>query len=343
MLHAETGDVSLVGGVDPLHGPAGGTVPIGSVGERANAIAVLDPTVYVAAAEGNIYAIDQGSGDAAIVARVRGKPTALDVSAAGLWVAVADGTVTKVPLERATPPEPAQNGVVLTSGTAAGQPWELRAERGAEGMLLLTLRGPDRSAALDGAALQNEEDIQATTVVFRSGEEAELVAFGAVSLRVTRVEVFPAYGGPAVSADVLDVPDRIDPRRNAFAVVAVADLPATLNAYDAEGNVVARVPLRIADSLGRPDSPDEEGFALWPADTPEEARGADGPRYNEAEHLVIAFSKDILGWGDSRVTLPSQATAGPRPTPSSGATGPWRWSSWITASTVSGRWSACPL
>ncbi|MGH2489788.1 MAG: hypothetical protein ACRDFR_09265 [Candidatus Limnocylindria bacterium] len=86
------------------------------------------------------------------------------------------------------------------------------------------------------------------------------MAFGAVSLRVTRVEVFPAYGGPAVSADVLDVPDRIDSRRNAFAVVADADLPATINAYDADGNVVARMPL-----VGPGDeevAPFLEGFLL---------------------------------------------------------------------------------
>lgn len=61
--------------------------------------------------------------------------------------------------------------------------------------------------------------------------------------------------------------------------------------------------VRIADSLGRPESPGEEGFALWPADTPEEARAADTHLYNEPEDLVIAFSGDILGWGDSRVNV----------------------------------------
>ncbi|MGH2529924.1 MAG: hypothetical protein ACRDH0_11430 [Actinomycetota bacterium] len=175
------------------------------------------------------------------MAGVRGEPTALEVSADALWVAAADGTVTEVPLDRGVVPEPAES-IVLTTGTAAGQAWELRAERGATG-IILTLRAPHPTAALDGAALPEEEDLRAATLVFGSGQAAKLVTFGAVSLRVTRVEVFPAYGGPAVSADVLDVPDRIDSRRNAFAVVADADLPATINAYDADGNVVARVPL----------------------------------------------------------------------------------------------------
>jgi Tol biopolymer transport system component len=139
-------------------------------------------------------------------------------------------------------PEPQLAGsVTLTTGVAAGQPWELKANPGPAG-LVLTLQGPTRSAALDGVAVP-EEDLQATTLVFGSGESAELVAFGAVSLRVARVEVFPAYGGPAVTADVLEVPDSINPLRNAFAVVADADFPATINAYDADGKVVARIPL----------------------------------------------------------------------------------------------------
>ncbi|MGH2651859.1 MAG: hypothetical protein ACRDHK_11700, partial [Actinomycetota bacterium] len=87
VLHAETGDVALVGAVDPLQGPVEDAAWVGSVGERANAIAVLDPTAYVAAADGNIYAINQGSGDAVLVASVRGEPTALEVSADALWVA----------------------------------------------------------------------------------------------------------------------------------------------------------------------------------------------------------------------------------------------------------------
>jgi streptogramin lyase len=105
LLHVQTGDVSLVGAVDPLEGPVEGSVPVGSAGERANAIAVADPTVYVAAATGNIYAIDQGSGDVTLLTRVPGEPTSLTVAAA-LWVTATDGTVTEVPLEREVAPEP---------------------------------------------------------------------------------------------------------------------------------------------------------------------------------------------------------------------------------------------
>lgn len=106
VLHVETGDVSLLGAVDPLQGPLEPAVPVGSAGERANAIAVADPTVYVGAAAGNIYAIDQGSGDAALLTRLPGAPTALLATADALWVAAADGTVTEVPLERKVAPEP---------------------------------------------------------------------------------------------------------------------------------------------------------------------------------------------------------------------------------------------
>jgi outer membrane protein assembly factor BamB len=99
VLHPETGDVSLVRAVGPGQGSTEQVVPVGSVKERANAIAVLDPTVYVAAAGGNLYAIDEGSGASALLTRLPGEPTALVSAAGALWVAAADGTVTEIPLE----------------------------------------------------------------------------------------------------------------------------------------------------------------------------------------------------------------------------------------------------
>lgn len=124
VLHAETGDISLVGAVDPLQGRVEGAVLVGTVGERANTIAVVDPTVYVAAATGNIYAIDQGSGDMTLLTRVPGEPTALGVTPDALWVTAADGTVTEVPLEREVVPEP----TVVPTPTAPSSPPQEAAE-----------------------------------------------------------------------------------------------------------------------------------------------------------------------------------------------------------------------
>ena len=45
--------------------------------------------------------------------------------------------------------------------------------------------------------------------------------------------------GSMVSADVLDVPDEIDPNLNAFALVFDPHVPVVLNGYDASGRIVA--------------------------------------------------------------------------------------------------------
>jgi hypothetical protein len=123
VLHAETGDVSLVGAVDNLGSPAEDAIAVGSVEERANAIAVQDPAVYVAAASGKVYAIDQRSGNGALLARLPGDPTALAVEADSLWVALADGTVIEVALKRETLPtrgsQPAGQSTALGSMTNA--------------------------------------------------------------------------------------------------------------------------------------------------------------------------------------------------------------------------------
>lgn len=91
LLHAETGDVSFIS-------EAGQHSRLGSAGERANAIAALDSTVYLAAASGSIYAIDGLSGERRLLKHLPQEPIALAVAADGLWVTAGDGTVTEVVL-----------------------------------------------------------------------------------------------------------------------------------------------------------------------------------------------------------------------------------------------------
>ncbi len=106
VLHVDTGEVSLVGSVDPVQRRVVDAVRVGSAGERAYALAVADSTVFVAAAAGNIYAIDQATGDRAFLTRLPTEPTALEVADDALWVAAVDGSVIRVPLERDGAPEP---------------------------------------------------------------------------------------------------------------------------------------------------------------------------------------------------------------------------------------------
>lgn len=134
--------------------------------------------------------------------------------------------------------ETALESVVLATGTAGGEEWELIAQRQADG-LSLTLQAETFGTG-SGGYNPDAGELHVTSHVFGEGEDAEIVVFGAVPLEVASAEALPALGSPAVSADVLDVPDEIDQRLNAFIVVAVADLPVDINAYDAAGNVVLR-------------------------------------------------------------------------------------------------------
>lgn len=129
------------------------------------------------------------------------------------------------------------SSVVIATGTAGGEAWELTATRQSDG-LSLSLQA--ETFGTGGGFTHDTDQLQLTSHVFGDGEGAEVVVLGAVPLEVATVEAFPAMGSPAVSVDVLDVPDEIDQRLNAFVVVADADLPVDINAYDAAGNVVLR-------------------------------------------------------------------------------------------------------
>lgn len=136
--------------------------------------------------------------------------------------------------------------IALATGTAAGQEWELVASRDADGLVLgLEWRtGGSRMGGLH----DRRQSILLRSQVFGTGDDARVVVFGAAAPRVARVELRPELGGPAESAEVIDVPDGIDPQLNAFIMVAAADLPAILTAYDAAGSTVTQV--SVEETLG---------------------------------------------------------------------------------------------
>jgi hypothetical protein len=135
--------------------------------------------------------------------------------------------------------EPASS-VVLATGTTAGEDWSLTASRDGGGLTLGLdwSRGGTGTGFAEpvGSGARAVPVIQAQTRVFGD----RVVVFGFVRSRVTHVELFPADGFPAVSADVIGVPDGIDPDLDAFVVVGDARFPATVNAYDAGGATIGQ-------------------------------------------------------------------------------------------------------
>ena len=116
------------------------------------------------------------------------------------------------------PSDTPATSVELTQGTAGGENWTLSASR-AKGGLSIELTGESTGSGLGitGAASAFSE-IQASATVFGSGLQAERVIFGVVPEGVVQVQASEAStaDGSIVSADVLDVPDEIDPNLNAF-------------------------------------------------------------------------------------------------------------------------------
>jgi len=126
--------------------------------------------------------------------------------------------------------------VTLTTGSAGRQEWSLIATREGDG-LGLTLQGESSGTGI-GAFDRAPQGLQVGSNAFGTGADRELVIFGAVDSGVVRVEASSA-GGPVVSVDVLDVPTKIDPDLNAFALV-VPPGRVELRGYDEAGDVVVR-------------------------------------------------------------------------------------------------------
>ena len=166
--------------------------------------------------------------DRTFEARVGFAPDASDDDREALFAAFASMTFAASP-EGIT-------SVTLTTGSAGGQEWSLIATREDDG-LGLTLQGESSGAgigAFDGAP----QGLQIGSNAFGTGADRELVIFGAVPSGVVRVEASSA-GSPVVSVDVLDVPTKIDPDLDAFALVVPAER-VELRGYDEAGDVVVQ-------------------------------------------------------------------------------------------------------
>jgi hypothetical protein len=154
--------------------------------------------------------------------------------------------------------EPSTGGVtsvVLAHGTAGGQDWQLFASRD-KGGFSLDIAGETTGAGTAGLDA-SPTHIQASTILFGSGSDTELVIFGAVPDAVVRVEASSA-DATVTSTDVLDVPNEIDPDLNAFALV-VAPGPVELLGYDASGKVVAHGSVGGAEPAPFPGALLEDG------------------------------------------------------------------------------------
>jgi hypothetical protein len=133
------------------------------------------------------------------------------------------------------PADEAPTSVVLTTGTAGGEEWDLIAARQVDG-LSLTLNAESFGTGSGGYHDSTSDELILTSHVFGDGAAAERVVFGAVPEAVVRVEASWADGS-VVSAEVLDVPNRIDPDLNAFVLVIAPD-PVEFIGYDSSGEVV---------------------------------------------------------------------------------------------------------
>ena len=142
--------------------------------------------------------------------------------------------------------------VVLATGTAGGEDWELIATRQSDGLSL------SLDAETFGTGSGGYHDamgaLYPTTHVFGSGEQAKRVVFGAIPADAVRlVGTDAAFEQNDVA--ILDVPEEIDPDLNAFVVTMDPDLVMAFEALDEQGRVVADG--SVGPESGEPGSPGE--------------------------------------------------------------------------------------
>lgn len=133
--------------------------------------------------------------------------------------------------------EPVADGatsVVLATGTAGGQHWELIATRQVDG-LSLTLEAESFGTGAGGFDSSSDE-LQLTDHVFGAGPDAERVVFAAVPADVGIIA--GAARAFTVYPEVLDVPDEIDPRLNAFVVTIDAATAIAFEGFNATDDLV---------------------------------------------------------------------------------------------------------
>jgi hypothetical protein len=142
--------------------------------------------------------------------------------------------------------------VVLATGTAGGEDWELIATRQSDGLSLSL--DAETFGTGSGGYHDAMRALHPTTHVFGSGEQAERVVFGAIPADAVRlIGTDAAFEQNEVA--ILDVPEEIDPDLNAFVVTMDPDLVMAFEALDEQGRVVADG--SVGPEPGEPGSPGE--------------------------------------------------------------------------------------
>lgn len=155
--------------------------------------------------------------------------------------------------------------VIIATGEAAGEAWELIASRQPDG---LGLSLQSETFGTGGSGVEPSDALALTSHVFGEGESAEQVVFAAVRSEVARIGV-RVVDDDELLIEVLDVPREIDPSLDAFVFTLPADLGGIVNAYDEAGNIVASGTLHpgTIDPGAPPALPDEivpeHGGTAW--------------------------------------------------------------------------------
>ena len=152
---------------------------------------------------------------------------------------------------RIAPTEIAPDAVVIASGTAGGEDWELVAEDARDG-LGLTLQWPSGGVGIGGMA-GVDDDLQFESRILGPDADHAVVVFGSTRAPIARVEAVPGGGRAMVAVGVIDVPDRIGGKLDAFVLTyepEPGDPSAILNAYDPAGDLVATVPVTPSPRAG---------------------------------------------------------------------------------------------
>lgn len=141
------------------------------------------------------------------------------------------------------PPE----AVVLATGTAGGEGWQLIAQRASDGMYL-GLEWSSGGAGM-GGMLDVPDPLQYTARFLGSGADRELVVYGVARRPITRLEYVPSDGGPAVSTEVIDIPDTIGGELEGFVVTAPGSGTGSgiLRGYDRSDEVVVEIDVPTPD------------------------------------------------------------------------------------------------
>ncbi|HEY7659411.1 MAG TPA: hypothetical protein VIC58_02305, partial [Actinomycetota bacterium] len=153
------------------------------------------------------------------------------------------------------PAEESPASVVLATGTAGGEAWELVAERQTDG-LGLTLNG-ESSGAGGGGFDPASTELFMLESVFGAGEDAQRVVFGAVPVGTVQVNVRDLNAEGVY--EVLDVPEEIDAELDAFVFTTYPEAVLEVVALDKSGEVLAMGAVEPARDPSLAPVPIEDG------------------------------------------------------------------------------------